>query len=151
MSWMGKMASLLLTFLIAEACATEPKSASKEASPQPAQLSRSGEPVTKVDPENRGSESAEHGGFFEDQNLKKFVGRTVGDWVTALPVKYQDAYPIDEPPGKLRGFSFVFPNSIKVEVFCHDLKHVKKFNAEREWNLDLFLKETISEIAARKQ
>src|SRR5262245_34358377 len=64
---------------------------------------------------------------FRDENVGKFVGRHVQDLMTAFPVPYREAYPIDEPPCKLVGFAFAFPDGTVVDVYCQDLQHLPRF------------------------
>jgi hypothetical protein len=87
--------------------------------------------------------------FFDEENLKKFKGRTVQEFASAAPIGYRDAYPIDEPPGKLIGFAFQFPNGVVADVYCNNLKYLVKYNEQGYWSLPTFLRETVTDIKVR--
>ena len=88
--------------------------------------------------------------FFVDQNLKTFAGKTVQQLVSAFPRPYVDAYPIDEPPGKLRGFAFKFADGRVLDVYASELKFVEKFSETADWKVQDFLRETITNIEVRR-
>jgi hypothetical protein len=87
--------------------------------------------------------------FFLQANLDTFIGRSVGEFDAALPLRYHDVYPLDEPPGKLIGFALKFANGYVVDVFCYDLTHVQRFSEQRQWDFATFLREKISKVGVR--
>ena len=111
-------------------------------------------PVTQAGPGHGeegapGQERRTVDAFFLEANLKTYVGRTVEEFVEALPLKYHDVYPLDEPPGKLIGFALKFSNGYVVDVFCDDLAHVQRFSEQRQWDFATFLREKISKVGVR--
>jgi len=96
-----------------------------------------------------GQEGTTVDSFFLETNLNTYVGRTVEEFVGALPLRYYDVYPLDEPPGKLIGFALKFSNGYVVDVYCDNLTHVQRFSEQRQWDFSTFLREKISKVGVR--
>ncbi len=80
----------------------------------------------------------------------KFIGQPVKSLLSEIEADFIDYYYFDEPPGKLRGAGFVYPDGLTVEVHVGQLRHLPLFNENRDWDLELFKKELISNIEIRK-
>ncbi len=95
------------------------------------------------------AQGAHRADFFCTPSLQRYVGRTVGEFLSDLPVQYEDSYPLDEPPGNLGGYEFSFPGGYIVSVYTKHLKYVAGFSDQRKWDFEAFKKESISGIEMR--
>lgn len=78
---------------------------------------------------------------------KQFIGKPVDSLLNSkVFAKYKEAIFIDKKPGMLTHLNLRYAENVFVELNVNGYKHMKPFNEDRKWNLDLFRKEVLSEI-----
>jgi hypothetical protein len=78
-------------------------------------------------------------------NLEYFKNKKVSDLLSSLKEQYTEYYFIDEPPGKLRGCKFYYPeNNIILTVYVSEYEFVNRVDSTRNWSIELFKKEKVS-------
>jgi hypothetical protein len=73
--------------------------------------------------------------------LSKFFDKKIYELLNCIKEDYTHYYPIDEPPGKLRGWSFYYNNNCNLNIY---FRYKPEFFSERpNWKLEDFLDEKI--------
>ncbi len=84
------------------------------------------------------------------ESLKK-RGQTVHTLLEDIGAKYKEYSFIDEPPGKLRGIRFVFPDGARLDIYISKFKYVKQFDSDRSWDIEMLKKEIVSDFKCCRQ
>lgn len=88
-----------------------------------------------------------NGEYSETYELQDYLNKPVSDLLENKKYsKYTEWYWIDEPPMKLKGAVFYYPNGVSIEVYINTYNYVKHYDHKRNWNFDDFKKENISSI-----
>lgn len=84
-------------------------------------------------------------------NLKKYIGKTVGELLeTDLVKHYKDYNWSDEPPGKLNSLNLNYQNEVNLQIYAQQLKFTPSFSEINKFNIELFKKEKITKIIIEK-
>ncbi|MGP8217591.1 MAG: hypothetical protein ACLQQ4_18630 [Bacteroidia bacterium] len=85
------------------------------------------------------------------EKYSKYLGKEVYNLLLSDNCKnYKDFNFIDEPPMILQGASIDLPDSTILEIHISTFNSVGKYNANRNWDRELFYKEKIGEIIITK-
>ena len=80
-------------------------------------------------------------------NKQLYIGGTVASFLSdSLISKYKEYVFIDEKPGLLSYLSLKYSEKIYIEIEVGKYSYMKSFDEKRQWKLELFNKEKISEI-----
>ncbi len=88
-------------------------------------------------------------------SFSQFEGKTVNYFLSIIKSEMKSDYIeydfLDEPPGKLNGCIFYYPNNkaFTVYVNTYKLKYLNAFSKKISWNLMLFKKEIVTIIEVR--
>jgi hypothetical protein len=83
--------------------------------------------------------------------MVKKRGQTVHALLEDIGVKYKEYSFIDEPPGKLRGIRFDFPDGARLYIYISKFKHAKQFDPDRSWDIEILKREIVSDFKCYRQ
>lgn len=76
----------------------------------------------------------------------RFLGREVGQILTAVGQPYDDHLFVDREPGHLSGAAFHFEGEGWLYIYIDESTQQPGYNPERKWSLDRFKDETATEL-----
>lgn len=88
--------------------------------------------------------------YFQQTDFSRYINHSVYELLSDVPFQYISRQGFDEPPGKLRGVSYVFESGYEINITAKQLWYTRRFDEKRQWDLNSISKEKITGIEVRR-
>jgi hypothetical protein len=82
--------------------------------------------------------------YFMTTDFNKYIGLTLGDLDRDFAIQYQKRSGITQPPMRLIGIGYSFPNNYSLDVYFSDIKYTQFNSKTNKWDFRKINNETVS-------